>query len=311
MSSGTERDCPLVTVAMPFYNSAKTLGTAIQSIRNQTYKNWELLMPDDGSTDNSLEIAKSFQDPRIIVWSDGARTNLSTRLNECIERTRGSLMARMDGDDVAYPERLDKQVQFLTRNPEVDLVGAGMLVFGPNGQPFGKRVGPLTHSQIVRRPTLSFRVFHPTFMGRVDWFRRYRYRVEAALGQDQDLLFRAHCDSHYANLPDILLGYRENDIDLKKLVRSRRLWLKHLSSHLKGPGGYLRLTATTVVFVLRGLLDFGAVRTGLGYRLLRQRAQPITESERQTWFEVWQSTREECSDNFKSHSNPACVPSGR
>lgn len=290
MNSGVEQESPLVSIAMPFYNSAKTLRASIQSIRNQTYGNWELQMPDDGSTDGSVEIAQSFRDPRIIVWSDGQRKNLAARLNECIDRARGSLLARMDGDDLAYPERIERQVKFLNSNPEIDLVGTGMLVFGQDGQPLGKRLGPAVHAEIARRPTLCLRVFHPTFVGRLDWFRRYRYCVEAKLGQDQELLFRAHRDSRFANLPDILLGYRESSIDLKKVLRSRRLWVKHLSWHLKGPSGYARLAGAALNFTLRGLLDYLAVFTGLGYRLLPQRAEPITDSERQAWLEVWNQT---------------------
>jgi glycosyltransferase involved in cell wall biosynthesis len=112
---------PVITIAMPFYNSAATLELAIRSLLNQSYSDFELLLCDDGSTDHGLEIAHSFDDPRLVCWSDGRRLRLAARLNECIDRARGRYLARMDADDIAYPDRLKRQLAFLETNTEVDL----------------------------------------------------------------------------------------------------------------------------------------------------------------------------------------------
>ena len=104
---------PVITIAMPFYNSAATLELAIRSLLNQSYGDFELLLCDDGSDDQGLAIARSFDDPRVICWSDGRRLRLAARLNECIDRARGRYLARMDADDIAYPDRLERQMAFL------------------------------------------------------------------------------------------------------------------------------------------------------------------------------------------------------
>jgi glycosyltransferase involved in cell wall biosynthesis len=111
---------PGVTIAMPFFNSAPTLELSIRSLMNQSYDNFELLLCDDGSDDQGLGIAHSFNDPRVICWSDGRRLGLGARLNECIDRARGPYLARMDADDVAYPNRLLQQMAFLVDHSEVE-----------------------------------------------------------------------------------------------------------------------------------------------------------------------------------------------
>ena len=105
---------PVITIAMPFYNSAATLELSIRSLLNQSYGDFELLLCDDGSDDQGLAIARSFDDPRVICWSDGRRLRLAARLNECIDRARGLYLARMDADDIAYPDRLRQQLDFLS-----------------------------------------------------------------------------------------------------------------------------------------------------------------------------------------------------
>ena len=117
---------PIITIAMPFYNSAATLELAIRSLLNQSYSDFELLLCDDGSSDQGLAIAHSFDDPRLVCWSDGRRLRLAARLNECIDRARGRYLARMDADDIAYPDRLERQLIFLETNAEVDLCSAGL-----------------------------------------------------------------------------------------------------------------------------------------------------------------------------------------
>ena len=118
---------PVITIAMPFYNSAATLELSIRSLLNQSYSDFELLLCDDGSSDHGLAIARSFDDPRLVCWSDGRRLRLAARLNECIDRARGRYLARMDADDIAYPDRLEHQLAFLETNTDVDLCSAGLL----------------------------------------------------------------------------------------------------------------------------------------------------------------------------------------
>ena len=102
--------CTLVTIGIPFYNASQFLEYAIKSVINQTYTNWELILVDDGSTDDSLSIARSFNDQRIKILSDGVNKGLVSRLNEIILNSRGSYIARMDADDIMHFERIEKQI---------------------------------------------------------------------------------------------------------------------------------------------------------------------------------------------------------
>jgi len=272
---------------MPFRNSARTLAEAIRSIQLQTFQDWELLLCDDGSSDKSVRIAGGFDDPRIVVWSDGHYRTLGARLNECIDRARGFYFARMDADDICYPERIAVQVRFMNENPDVDLVGASMAIFGEGGVCHGKRCGPPIHIRICRTPSLSFRLFHPTWLGKLSWFRMYRYTPEAVRCEDQDLLFRAYRESTYANLSEMLLGYREEVLDLKKISASRRNWYRLLEGYVSGGRGLACRATLGGSIICKMVLDHFSVATGLRYKLLRQRAVPATAEEQARWRAVW------------------------
>src|ERR1700728_2118269 len=233
---------PVITIAMPFYNSAATLELAIRSLLNQSYGNFDLLLCDDGSDDQGLAIAHSFDDPRVICWSDGQRLLLATRLNECIDGALGSYLARMDADDIAYPDRLALQLAFLATHTEVDLCSAGAMVFGKQGRPLWRFNPAEEHAGITRSPYRGFPLWHPLWMGRIEWFRRWRYEESAWLAQDQELLLRSYRLSRFANLPQVLLGYRRGRVTLKKLLRYKLLHIQYVCKQAGGsPGGWQKL----------------------------------------------------------------------
>ena len=276
---------PLVSIAMPFYNAERTIAASIRSILLQSYANWELLLCDDGSSDASRELARSFHDPRIVVWGDRQRLQLGARLNECIERARGAYVARMDADDIAYPRRLEKQLRFLADHPGVDLTGGWAVLFADAGAPVGKRADPAAHGEIARWPLHSFKLIHPTFMGKTSWFRRYLYRADAFRCEDHDLLFRAYAGSRFANLPEIVLGYRQGSIDLQKSLRSRWTWCRCAGRYLNR-AGRLRLSAVEAV---RSCRDILAVAARADAALLRARYAALNEEEIREWQQVWDS----------------------
>lgn len=279
---------PLVSIAMPMRNNARTLAPAIQSILDQTYPHWELLLIDDGSSDATLRIAQRFADPRIRIWSDGAWQGLAARLNEAIDHSTGAYFARMDSDDIAYPQRLARQVAYLQAHPDVDLVGAWVLVFGPDGAVLGKREGAEHHEAICARPDYGISLAHPTWLGQIAFFRRYRYQIGSQ--EDADLLLRAYRDSRFATVPEILLGYREEQLKLKKLVTYRWLYLHSIVREFARQRKPQRAIKVVIIQVLKGAADCVAVTSGLNHRLLRHRARPVTDAERQDWERVWSTT---------------------
>jgi glycosyltransferase involved in cell wall biosynthesis len=129
---------------MPVRNAERTIIRAIKSVLAQTYPHFELVIIDDGSTDTTATRIASVTDPRIKLIVDGGSLGLAARLNEIAAVARGSLIARMDGDDFSYPDRFERQVAFLNANPAIDLVGTSAIAFRPTGEPLGTFYLPIT-----------------------------------------------------------------------------------------------------------------------------------------------------------------------
>ena len=137
---------------MSVHNAALTLDAALRSILWQTFSDWELILVDDGSTDQTDRLLSQFGDARIhVVRGKDGQKGLVTRLNECIDLARGKYVARMDADDIAYPERFERQVQYLETHPEVDLLGHGAALFIGDGQALGSYPTACEHEEICRR----------------------------------------------------------------------------------------------------------------------------------------------------------------
>ena len=281
---------PLVSVGMPVLNCERTLEIAIRSILQQTHKNWQMVLVDDGSTDRTVEIARSFTDERIRVIADGFHRGLSARLNQAIILSMGEYFARMDGDDVSYPQRFEAQARYLEEHPGVDLLGAGILVFNGNGRAFGIRKIWQRHEQICRRPWAGFYLPHPTWMGKNAWFRKHLYRPQAVRMEDQDLMLRTYETSQFASLPEILVGYREDTFCLRKALSGRLHFVKLLAGDSLLSRNRRFITWRGVAeHSLKALVELFAVETGLTYRILRHRALPANKEDLDQWQQVWRA----------------------
>jgi glycosyltransferase involved in cell wall biosynthesis len=278
---------PTITIALPFYNSASTLELSVRSLLNQTFSDFELLLCDDGSDDQGLAIANSFRDSRVICWTDRRRRRLAARLNECIDRARGKYLARMDADDIAYADRLAKQFAFLEAHGEIDLCGAGALVFGKQGHALWRYSPPLDHGAITRSAFRGFPLWHPLWMGRTEWFRRWRYDPNSWLAQDQELLLRAHRQSRFANLPQTLLGYRKERLNLRKLFRYKVLHVQHIC---RQPGAVDTQWQKLQLLMISGVrfgANCAALLSGIEHRFVHQAARPLTTEEIAEWRRLW------------------------
>lgn len=134
MASSDEKS--LISIIMGIYNCAETLPEAVDSIICQTYDNWELIMCDDGSTDSTYKIASEYKEKypdKIVVLKNEENMGLNYTLNRCLESAKGEYIARMDGDDISLPARLEKEIGFLSAHPEYAIVSCPMVYFDENG----------------------------------------------------------------------------------------------------------------------------------------------------------------------------------
>lgn len=165
------------------------------------------------------------------------------------------------------------------------MTGSWAVLFDNTGSAVAKRADPTAHDQIARRPLHSFKLIHPAFMGKTAWFRRHLYRADAIRCEDHDLLFRTHASSCFANVPEILLGYRQTGIDWHKSLRSRWTWWRSTSRYLNLPRR-LRVGAVEAVKSCRDVL---AVALHADTTLLKARYLALTDQELQEWRRVWDS----------------------
>ena len=280
---------PMISVALSMHNAAATIGCAVRSLLLQTCTDWELLLLDDGSSDDGVERAQRFADARIRIVSDGRRLGLAARLNQAIDLARGCFFARVDADDVAYPERLERQLAFLQANPEVDLLGSGMMVYADDGRPIGLYPVLETHEEICGRPYSGFYLAHPTWMGRTRWFRRWRYDPTCRRAQDQDLLLRSYAHSRFAVLPEPLAGYRQDTLSVKKSLVARYFVGRAIAREAWRDHAYAAGTAAVALQAAKFAADALAISSGLSRRLLSHQAVPFTETEASRWRDVWRN----------------------
>jgi glycosyltransferase involved in cell wall biosynthesis len=276
---------------MSVRNNEATILVALESLRRQTFTDWELVLVDDGSTDNTRACMQSFRDERVRLVCHAQSAGLAVRLNETIELARGRYFARMDGDDVSYPTRLERQLAFMEQHKDVALTGAHVIVFKEDGILQGKRTPPQRHEEICARPHAGFHIAHPTYFGRIELFRKYRYEPNALLAEDQDMLLRAYRENRFANVGEILLGYREM-LNVKKIWKTRRHLLPSLVAQFMREGRPALAARAAVEQVLKAMVDVAAISTGLDYRILAHRAGPATEADRQDWLAVWRSLQD-------------------
>ena len=215
VSKNRKMNTPLVTIAIPIYNAERYLRNAIQSCINQTYKNWELLLMCDGSTDQSTVIAKEFadRDSRIKLIDDGQNRGLIARLNQSVDMCRTKYYARMDADDIMCINRLEEQVTFMEEHTEVDVCGSSIMTIDNNNVIIG--------SGFNNGKVYSF--IHPTVMGRTRWFKANHYADWALRAEDFELWTRTSSRSNFYAIAKPLLFYREFGVPtVKKYYLSQR-----------------------------------------------------------------------------------------
>lgn len=273
----------LVTVGIPFHDEERFLEQAIRSVLAQTYDEIELLLVDDGSTDRSLEIARSFQDPRVVVIEpDGRRRFLAARLNEITRRARGELVARMDGDDVAHPERLARQMAALRADASCEAVGSWVALIDEDEAPFAVAEAvslPATLETALARGLFS----HATLLARRAWLAANPYDEHLTRTEDRDLWCRTVSTTRFAVIPLPLYVVRTRERDegfLRNYVESQAQHRELIVRYGKQAMGTRRAALQWAASLAKGLIMRAAVRADLASQLVRRRGRAPTDAER-------------------------------
>jgi glycosyltransferase involved in cell wall biosynthesis len=197
---------PKISVILPAYNAEKYLGEAIESILNQSFKDFEFLIFNDGSTDTTKEIIDGYNDKRIIAYHSDINKGYVHWLNEGIKQAKGKYIARMDADDISFTERFQLQFDYMETHPEIGLCGSQIEIIG-SGELVKK---PLTDNEIRWWFFIGNPIAHPVVMIRKEVLSHYQlfYKNELKPAEDYEMWCRMSHNTKITNLQNILLKYR-------------------------------------------------------------------------------------------------------
>lgn len=228
-----------ITVLMPVYNSARFLRQSVKSILNQTYKDFEFLIIDDGSTDNTGEIISGFKDSRI-NYKKIEHKGTSAALNFGINAASGNWIARIDADDLNVPSRIEKQCAFIFTNPDYDIVSSWSVYFKEPHKILFFLKEPTEHPDIYKYLNLHNPINSSSVIYRKNIIKKAKYNESFDAYEDFELFFRIRDDVKFYNLPEFLSYTRMhsgsrtrgdskqdiynviNDYALKQLINSTR-----------------------------------------------------------------------------------------
>jgi len=270
-----------ITIGIPFFNNENTLELAIKSVISQTYSDWQLILIDDGSTDNSLEIANNFVnfDSRISLICDGINRGLVFRLNQIIDLSKTNFIARMDADDIMLPERLEKQISIFVNNPKIDIVATAAFTIDENNKPIGIRdVNDifLKKSKDIFKKSL---LIHPSILVKKDWYQLNKYNQNYVRAEDFELWCRTYSFTNFHRIKEPLLLYREGSVNVKNYVLSMKTLRMIYRNYSKGLLSNSELNIELFKSHLKGILYKIMGILGLQHILTSRRNQKLTKDQ--------------------------------
>lgn len=202
---------PAISIILPAYNAAAFVVKAVNSILQQTYRDFELIIINDGSTDATEALIQPLLVDQRIRYISRENKGLIATLNEGIALARADYIARMDADDIAMPERLAKQLAFLMSQPNIAVVGSAYLVINEQGLPISVRTPPKRHLTIAPLFWFGSPFAHPAVMiNRKLLGEQLYYDADYPHAEDFELWIRLARNFKLANMPEVLLHYRES-----------------------------------------------------------------------------------------------------
>lgn len=229
----------LISVLLPVYNGQKYLQECLDSIKNQSYKNWELIIINDGSTDCSDEIIKSFiaTIQNEVKYLTFEHKGLPFCLNKGVEVAAGKYIARMDADDIMIENRLHLQLDYLEKNKDIGVLGGYALEIDENGINSSLLKHPLNDYEIKQSFRHSAAIIHPTVMIRKELLQENLYKELYPNPEDMDLWIRLEKITNFSNLDTIVLKKRFHNKQITtnsrifKIRLNKDILLRHLANH--------------------------------------------------------------------------------
>ena len=216
---------PAISVIMSVYNGETYLKEAIESVMNQTFQNWELIIINDCSTDSTSEILADFaaKDERIKVYPNEVNLRLPTSLNKAILLCNGKYIARMDADDICLPDRLEKQYKFMEENGDVALSSCRFMTV-KNGVYASGGAGGRCDSEALRAMLLVVNpILHPGVIAKAEVMKRFSYDTTLTCTEDLELWTRMAMENQKIQiLPECLLIYRLHDKQITSTTLERQ-----------------------------------------------------------------------------------------
>ncbi len=263
---------PRVSVIMGAYNCGETVGAAINSIKAQTYKDWECIICDDGSKDDTWEILKKTvgNDERFILIKNERNITLGGTLNRCIQMARGIYLARQDADDISLPQRLEKQVLFMDNNPHISVAGTYAELFDRKGKIWGILKPPLNPE--TKDWIKGSCVIHPsTLMRKKDIIEIGLYNPEAIRLEDLDLWLRmVHKGYKIVTIPETLYRYR---LDLSDYKKKKLKYRWNEAKLIYGAFKHLDMSFSDFMYILKPIFN-GIIPSMALYKYHRYRFRP-------------------------------------
>lgn len=205
---------PRVSILMPVYNAGQYLSTALDSILSQSFRDWELILINDGSTDDSESIIMQYDDERIYYIKNTINLKLIKTLNKGIDYCGGQYIARMDADDICHPDRLKQQVEFLDSHPEYLMCGTSASVIDHNGKKTGKIHNLTKNDYLQINLMFSPSFIHPSMLIRREVLQQNRYNENYKHVEDYELWCRIAKQGKVANIDAELMEYRWHDSNI-------------------------------------------------------------------------------------------------
>ena len=223
---------PKISIIMSVYNGMPYLKEAIESILIQTYRNFEFIIVDDASKDNTWPYLKSLRDKRIKLIKNKKNLGLAASLNKALKKAQGDYIARMDADDVSLSTRLETQLRFLEKNSNIDICGSFVEVIDERGKLIGKIKKPTLDSQIKKKLFWLTPLLHPTWFARKELFIKLKgYDPEWDYVEDFEFLTRAK-DYKMANIPKNLVLFR-SQAARRSQARIEKIYKRSLMLRIK------------------------------------------------------------------------------